>query len=151
MPNPNELAAWLPSHWTARSSVTLLAGRGEAAIVHVATASSYQPQSRVCKSGSRPSRVHSSGKQLQLLGPGEERCRRLLPLAVSLRALELMQHLVSDVDAGAALVLTQQRDRVRERADGSSIAQMKLGLDAKMSGVQHGSITGSRHRGSATD
>jgi hypothetical protein len=58
-----------------------------------------------------------------------------------LRALELVQYFVPCIDTGPALVLAQERDRIRERTNHPSVTQQQFWLDEKLGSVQHSGHT----------
>jgi len=84
-----------------------------------------------------PRLLRRTTNEVEFHGPGKETCGRLLALLVGLRALQPVKNLVAIVDAGTALVFAQQRHRVTERADDTTVTQMQLRLYAIFARLRH--------------
>ena len=74
-----------------------------------------------------PRLLRRTTNEVEFHGPGKETCGRLLALLVGLRALQPVKNLVAIVDAGTALVFAQQRHRVTERADDTTVRRCSSG------------------------
>jgi hypothetical protein len=61
-----------------------------------------------------------------------------LPLGSIPRTLKLMEDLVAIVGSRSGLVPANEHQRIRERADDPSVAQVKLGVKGDLTEVRHG-------------
>src|SRR5215217_5711769 len=97
-----------------------------------------------------PCRFRGCKQQVQFLGPDDECIGRALQFLFSFCPLQSVQYLVSIVDAGSSLMITQEGNRIGYRGDDAAVTCIELGREQGFVRFFHTVETGRQAQSSAS-